>query len=87
MHKLQVSHLLGDLCGKDFETFLATEVTGGFSNLPLSGSTLTGVNDRAAGKQSQSCPCQQCCLHSRILISFQAECSNDKCKEAYSPLF
>ncbi|EIE20598.1 hypothetical protein COCSUDRAFT_44006 [Coccomyxa subellipsoidea C-169] len=44
----QVHHVLRELCGNAFDSFLADEVTGGFSELPLNGSTLSGVNDRAA---------------------------------------
>ncbi len=45
-------HNLGDLCGDAFNAFLADEVTGGFSALPLDGSTMKGVNDRAAGRMT-----------------------------------
>ncbi len=50
---MQVHHVLRELCGNAFDSFLADEVTGGFSELPLNGSTLTGVNDRAAGNLSK----------------------------------
>ena len=47
--RLQVAYYLQEQCGKAVSSFLRSDVTGAFSELPLDCSTLDGANDRAAG--------------------------------------
>ena len=47
--RLQVAYYLQGRCGAAVSSFLRSDVTGAFSELPLDCSTLKGATDRAAG--------------------------------------
>ena len=71
---MQVHHILRSLCGDAFNSFLADEVTGGFEGLPLNGSTLTGVNDRATGMSDCPAPTQLLLRTSEVLLRPCTDC-------------
>lgn len=47
---LQVAYYLEGMCSAALSSFIASDVTGAFSDLPLNCSTMNGASDRAAGK-------------------------------------